>query len=94
MGSSMTFWRAAAARRGLTTRDLGPAIGIEIGGVDLTAPLDEEATAILRGAVVERTLLLIRGQEALTSATPTIMRSSWSATSWRMAARQAPPRSA
>lgn len=68
MGSSMTFWRAAAARRGLTVRDLGPAIGVEVGGVDLTAPADEEITAILRGACVERTLLLLRGQEALTPA--------------------------
>ncbi|WP_270933465.1 TauD/TfdA dioxygenase family protein [Falsiroseomonas oryzae] len=68
MGSGLTFWRAAAARRGLVVRDLGPAIGVEIEGVDLTAPEDEEITGILRGACVERTLLLLRGQERLTPA--------------------------
>jgi taurine dioxygenase len=66
MGSGMAFWRAAAARRGLTIRDLEPAIGVEVGGVDLAAPEDAEITAILRGACVERTLLLIRGQQHLT----------------------------
>ena len=61
MGSGLTFWRAAAARRGLAVRDLGPAIGVEIEGVDLTAPEDPEITGILRGACVERTLLLLMG---------------------------------
>jgi taurine dioxygenase len=64
----MTLWRAAAARRGLGVRDLGPAIGVEISGVDLAAPEDPEVTAILRGACVERTLLLLRDQGQLTPA--------------------------
>lgn len=66
MAAGMTAWRAAAARRGLSVRDLEPAIGVEIGNVDLMAPPDEEMTAILRGACVDRTLLLIRDQTHLT----------------------------
>lgn len=65
MAGGLVQWRAAAARRGLTVRELGPAIGVEIGGVDLAAPEDPEITAILRGACVERTLLLLRGQAHL-----------------------------
>ncbi|MBR0656443.1 TauD/TfdA dioxygenase family protein [Plastoroseomonas arctica] len=68
MGAGLMQWRAAAARRGLTLRELEPSIGIEIGGIDLMAPEDAELTAILRGACVERTLLLIRGQQHLTPA--------------------------
>jgi len=68
MAAGLLQWRAAAARRGLTVRELEPAIGVEITGVDLAAPEDAEITAILRGAVVERTLLLIRGQTHLTPA--------------------------
>ncbi|NGM22886.1 TauD/TfdA family dioxygenase [Roseomonas stagni] len=66
MASTLAAWRAAAARRGLGIRDLGPAIGVEITGVDLTQPEDAEITAILRAACVERTLLLLRNQQALT----------------------------
>lgn len=68
MGSSMAFWRGAAAARGLIVTELAPAIGVEIGGVDLTRALDDELVAILRGACVDRTLLLLRGQTALTPA--------------------------
>lgn len=68
MAAGMTQWRAAAARRGLTVRELEPAIGVELGGLDLMAPEDPEITAILRGAAVERTLLLVRGQTHLTPA--------------------------
>lgn len=68
MATGLVQWRAAAARRGLTVRELEPNIGVELGGIDLAAPADPEITAILRGAVVERTLLLIRGQAHLTPA--------------------------
>ncbi|WP_052388842.1 TauD/TfdA dioxygenase family protein [Belnapia moabensis] len=68
MATGPVFWRAAAARCGLTVRELEPAIGVEIGGIDLAALEDPEITAILRGAVVERTLLLVRGQRHLTPA--------------------------
>ncbi len=68
MATGLVQWRAAAARRGLKIRELEPAIGVEIMGVDLAAPEDPEITAILRGAVVERTLLLVRGQTHLTPA--------------------------
>ncbi|NKC30127.1 TauD/TfdA dioxygenase family protein [Falsiroseomonas selenitidurans] len=68
MAASLMAWRSAAARRGLAVRELGPNIGVEIGGLDLAAPEDAEITAILRGAVVERTLLLVRGQQHLTPA--------------------------
>lgn len=68
MATGLVQWRAAAARRGLTVRELEPAIGVEIIGVDLAAPEDPEITAILRGACVERTLLLIRGQTHLAPA--------------------------
>jgi len=68
MATGLVQWRAAAARRGLTVRELEPSIGVEIAGIDLATPDDAEITAILRGACVERTLLLIRGQRHLTPA--------------------------
>ncbi|WP_431282678.1 TauD/TfdA dioxygenase family protein [Humitalea sp. 24SJ18S-53] len=64
----MFAWREAAAERGLGVRNLGPAIGVEVSGVDLAAPADPEVTAILRAACVERTLLLIRDQAHLSDA--------------------------
>src|SRR4051812_21852867 len=60
-----------ARRRRATRPDgagAGTAIGVELGGVDLAAPADAKMTAILRGACVERTLLLICGQAHLTPA--------------------------
>ena len=66
MAHGMTAWRAAATRRGLGIRELEPSIGVEISGLDLAAPEDEEITAILRAACVDRTLLLVRGQSHLT----------------------------
>ncbi|MBK1659174.1 TauD/TfdA dioxygenase family protein [Paracraurococcus ruber] len=68
MAGGLVPWRAAAARRGLSVRELAPAVGVEIGGVDLAAPEDPEITAILRGACVERTVLLVRGQQHLAPA--------------------------
>jgi len=68
MAAGLAAWRAAAARRGLTVREMQRSIGVEIGGVDLMAEEDAEITAILRGACVERTLLLVRGQQHLTPA--------------------------
>lgn len=58
----MFAWREAAAAQGFGVRDLGPAIGVEVSGVDLAAPADPAVTAILRAACVERTLLLVRDQ--------------------------------
>ncbi|WP_149538145.1 TauD/TfdA dioxygenase family protein [Siccirubricoccus phaeus] len=68
MASGLVQWRAAAARRGIAVRELAPNIGVELGGIDLAAPEDPEITAIIRGAVVERTLLLLRGQQHLAPA--------------------------
>ncbi len=61
-------WRAAAARRGLEVTDLTPLVATRIDGIDLSAGLDAEMTAILRAACVERTLLLFRGQTGLSPA--------------------------
>ncbi|MBV8394571.1 MAG: TauD/TfdA family dioxygenase [Alphaproteobacteria bacterium] len=61
-------WRGAAARRGLKVTDLGEYVATSIEGIDLGDDHDEEMEAILRRAVVERTLLLFRGQEKLTPA--------------------------
>jgi len=66
MGGGSGCWRAAAAEAGLGVRDLAPAIGVEVSGVDLAAPEDPAITAILRAACVERTLLLVRDQGHLT----------------------------
>lgn len=61
-------WRAAAAGRGLEATDLAPLVGTRIDGLDLAAGLDEELTAILRAACVERTMLLFRGETGLSPA--------------------------
>ena len=61
-------WRSAAARRGLKVTDLAEHVGTRIDGIDLGDNHDAEMVAIIRAAVVERTLLLFRGQEKLSPA--------------------------
>jgi alpha-ketoglutarate-dependent 2,4-dichlorophenoxyacetate dioxygenase len=46
----------------LTTRPLHPLFGVEIVGVDLTAPLDDATFAAIRAAFEEHSLLLFRNQ--------------------------------
>ncbi|MBM3523761.1 MAG: TauD/TfdA family dioxygenase, partial [Alphaproteobacteria bacterium] len=62
------LWRSAAAAHGLTVTDAGPCTGTEIAGLDLTKPLDATLRAILRAAVVERIVLVFRGQAGLDAA--------------------------
>ncbi|MBV8413396.1 MAG: TauD/TfdA family dioxygenase [Alphaproteobacteria bacterium] len=59
-------WRQAAAERGLKISDLAEHAGTAIEGIDLGDEHDAEIVAILRAACVARTLLLFRGQQALT----------------------------
>jgi taurine dioxygenase len=68
MGGMVSDWRKAAAARGLSLRELAPAVGVEIGGLDLSEDLDATTVALLRAAVAERTVLLFRDQTALTPA--------------------------
>lgn len=42
---------------------LSPALGVEVRGVDLTAPVDDGTAAALRTAFLEHHLVLVRGQE-------------------------------
>lgn len=58
-------WRAAAVRRGLEVTDLAEQVATRIDGLDLGVEHDAEMVAIIRAACVERTLLLFRGQTAL-----------------------------
>src|SRR5262249_7978482 len=48
--------------------DLAEPVGTSIEGIDLADEHDAEMVAILRAACVERTLLLFRGQQALSPA--------------------------
>jgi taurine dioxygenase len=61
-------WRAAAAKRGFEVTDLAEHVGTQIDGIDLDMEQDEETVALVRAACVERTLLLFRGQTALSPA--------------------------
>src|SRR5262249_9003702 len=61
-------WRQAAAARGRQVTDLAEHVATAIDGIDLSGELDAEMVAISRAACVERTLLLFRGQQALTPA--------------------------
>jgi alpha-ketoglutarate-dependent taurine dioxygenase len=53
----------ATARQALEIRPLSPAIGVEISGVDLAAPLDEPTFARIRRAWEENCIALFRGQD-------------------------------
>jgi taurine dioxygenase len=59
-------WRSMAAQQGLTVEDLSEHVGAEIAGLDLTEDLDVATVAMLRAACADRTVLLFRGQDALT----------------------------
>jgi taurine dioxygenase len=58
-------WRKAAAARRLVITDSSPLTGSEIADLDLARPLDGELRAILQAAVVERVVLVFRGQSHL-----------------------------
>src|ERR1700692_1178803 len=44
-------------------RELSPALGAEVRGVDLREPVDEAVAAVLREAYRDRLLVLFRGQD-------------------------------
>jgi alpha-ketoglutarate-dependent taurine dioxygenase len=50
---------------GITLRPLHPAIGAEVAGLDLAAPLTGPMLEVLHDALIERGVLLLRGQRAL-----------------------------
>ncbi|MDF2096875.1 TauD/TfdA dioxygenase family protein [Aquibaculum arenosum] len=52
-------WKEA----GLNFRQITPAIGVEVGGADLSKPVGEEQLQAIRKALCEHSLLLFRGQE-------------------------------
>ena len=64
----MLEWRLAAREMGWSVTALSPQVGVELGGVDLAQPLSDGAIAVLRAACIESTLLLFRGQDALSPA--------------------------
>lgn len=53
---------AASHRRTLEVRPLTPVIGAEIHGVDLTEPLDDDAVAGVRAALLEHKVIFFRDQ--------------------------------
>ncbi len=63
-GRSEQLRRANAQldREGLTVTPLTSAIGAEVDGIDLTAPLDESATSTLRDLLAHHSVLFFRGQ--------------------------------
>ncbi|MCB4822813.1 TauD/TfdA dioxygenase family protein [Roseicella aerolata] len=50
---------------GITLRPLHPAIGAEVAGLDLAGPLTGPMLEVLHDALIERGVLLLRGQRAL-----------------------------
>jgi taurine dioxygenase len=58
-----TIARGGAAPPGLTVRPLTAAIGAEVSGIDLGAPLDAAAIAAIRGALLEHLVLFFRDQD-------------------------------
>ncbi len=64
----MEDWRSAARAAGVTARDLSPAVGVELAGIDLARPLEDDVITLLRAACADRTVVLFRGQHALTPA--------------------------
>lgn len=55
--------RPAAPQISFTINRISPAIGAEIGNIDLTAPLDHGTIAALRKALVEHKVLVFRDQD-------------------------------
>jgi taurine dioxygenase len=64
----MEDWRSAARNAGVSWRDLSPAVGVELSGIDLAQPLDDSVIALLRAACADRTVVLFRRQVDLTPA--------------------------
>ena len=54
---------ATEVEAGLTFTPAGPLLGAEVGGVDLTRPLDAHTVAILRGALNRYKVLFFRDQD-------------------------------
>ncbi|MCY1327820.1 Alpha-ketoglutarate-dependent taurine dioxygenase [compost metagenome] len=55
--------RASVLQSSFTVSRISPALGAEIGHIDLTAPLDEGTIAALRSALVEHKVLVFREQD-------------------------------
>src|SRR4051794_4866442 len=53
----MADWRSAAREAGVTVRDLSPAVGVELGGIDLSQRLSDGMITLLRAACAERTVI-------------------------------------
>ena len=66
--SPVLDWRLGLAGRGFDCEDLAPHVGTRIGGIDLSAPMDDDLVAALRAACSERVILLFRGQDTLAPA--------------------------
>lgn len=54
---------AAVAQPAFTVEKIAPAIGAEIGQIDLRAPLDDDTVAALRKALVDHKVLVFRDQD-------------------------------
>lgn len=65
MITSLSPTRIAPQAAGIALRPLHPAIGAEITGLDLAAPLSAPVLEVLHDALIEHGVLLLRGQRAL-----------------------------
>ena len=63
--STSTTLHASRKARSFSLRPIVPQIGIEVFGIDLATPLDDESFAALRSAWLEHTILLVRDQAHL-----------------------------
>jgi len=61
--ASAAIVRPAALRASFTVDPIAPAIGAEIGNIDLSQPLDDGEYAALRTALLEHKLLVFRDQD-------------------------------
>lgn len=60
---SPSIVRSGVLKSSFSVEPLSPTVGAEIGNIDLTAPLDDEQYAALRGALLEHKLLVFRDQD-------------------------------
>ena len=48
---------------GCVIEELGPALGVQVRGIDLREPVDEDLAALLREAYADRLMVLFPGQQ-------------------------------
>ncbi|WP_213306916.1 TauD/TfdA dioxygenase family protein [Paraburkholderia sacchari] len=63
LAESASIVRSGVLKTSLSVEPIAPSIGVEIGNIDLTAPLDDDQYAALRAALLEHKLLVFRDQD-------------------------------